>query len=112
MAVTQIASGSTTPSLATDTQLGSDITTAGIYVLRISAANLADGETLILILKDEPRSGDGVEECERVPAARHAQGTPGIRFGPFEIMHTGQFFLRQENGTARAFKWSIRRLDG
>lgn len=110
--VIQQDSGSTTPSLATDTQLGADIVNPGIYVLEIDTDNLVDGETLLLIFKDKVRSSSGFKEVDRMPVAKHTQG-PGllVKFGPYEIMHGGQFFLRQEGGVARAFEWSIRKFD-
>jgi len=110
--VIEHASGSTTPTLATDTQLGSDITVAGIFILRIDVDNLVDGETLIGIFKQKVRTGDSVKEDERRVIARHAQG-PGVQvpFGPFESVHNCSFWIRQENGTARAFNWSIRKFD-
>lgn len=104
--------GSTTPTLDTDTQLGSDITAAGIYVLEVDADNLVDGETLLLIFKDKVRSSSSHKEVDRMPVAKHTQGPALlVKFGPYEILHSGQFFLRQEGGTARAFEWSIRKFD-
>lgn len=106
------ASGSTTPTLDTDTQLGSDITAAGIYVLHIDVDNLVDGETLLGIFKSKVRTGDSVKEDERRVLAKHTQGpSVQVRFGPFESPWTCQFFIRQEGGTARAFPWSIRKFD-
>lgn len=111
MAVTEHDSGSTTPTLSTDTQLGSDITTAGVYTLEIDTDNLVDGEALILIWKSKVRSSSSFKEVDRIPAAVHAQGPEVLaKFGPYEVIHGGQFFIRQEGGTARAFEWSIRSL--
>ena len=114
MAVTEHASNSTTPgALSTDTQLGSDITTAGIYVVEIDVDNIVDGETGILILKSKVRSSSSHKEVDRMPVVKHAAGPAVlVKYGPFEVMHSAQVFWRQEGGTARAVEWSIRRLDG
>jgi hypothetical protein len=107
----QVQSNSTTPAaLATDHQLGTDITTAGIYVLEIDTDNLVAGETLLLIFKSKVRSSSGFKELERLPVASGDQAIPLVKFGPFEIIHGGQFFIRQEGGTLRAFEWSMRNL--
>jgi hypothetical protein len=104
---TEKTSNSTTPgSLSVDEQLA-DITDPGIYQLRISRANLANGETLIVRCKVKVRTGDSLETLwERTFV--NAIGAEGLTDLPVVVSpHEIKFSIEQQGGTLRAYRWAV-----
>lgn len=108
MALSVKASGSQTATLNTNHTL---LATAdsGVYVFVVDAANLANGETLILTITRPARSLDPARVAYTA-VFQHALGSPLLLSPPVPCPVGGDFVLRQEGGTGRAYPWSIEQL--
>jgi len=108
MALSVKSSGSQTATLATDHTLLST-PDSGVYVMVVDAANLANGETLILTIQRKARSGDTIRTAYTA-VFQHALGSPLLLSPPVPCPVGADFILRQEGGTGRAYPWSIEQL--
>ena len=106
MAPSETATGSTTLSDTSETQLSTDITTAGTYQLLLDLTNLADGDDVTVRVKMKVRSADTayvVFEREFV----HAVGAEIIAVTPpFPVVNHIGFFLQRTTGS-NAYAWAI-----
>ena len=108
------AENTATPTLATDTTL---VTQAGpigggCYILHVNAVNLLNGETLTLTLRTKARP-TGTTQTAFVGTYSHIQSDP-LKISPLIAVPVGSelvVILRQDGGTARAFNWSLIRID-
>lgn len=108
MAVSINNSGSQTATISTEHTLGSAITTAGIYQLKVDMANLAAGDILELRMYGKVRSTD----TERLMWGPVSYGpippSVDIAVSPADVCAASvKFTLKQVAGTGRAFPWAI-----
>lgn len=106
MAVTSSASGTQTATVSTEHNLGSAITTAGVYVLVVDTNALAGGDRLELRAKTKAKSG-GTQRLAYVASYRNAQTTMIKYSVPVPVDTEVQFTLKQTAGTGRSFDWNI-----
>lgn len=105
MAVTSAASGTQTAVLTTEHTLATK-TDAGVYVLVVDTANLANDETLELKLKTKAKSG-GTSRLAYSAIYKHAQGDPNKYSIPVPIDTEIIATLTQTGGTGRDFDWNL-----
>lgn len=104
------ASGSQTATLDTDHTLATQTAPTGgaAYLLRVDAANLANGERLILTLATKARVGDTTRTAYQ-SVYLHAQADP-LKISPTIVVEESNevvAVLRQEGGTGRAYPWAL-----
>lgn len=114
MPVSIAAQGTTTPTLGTASTLATITppTGGGVYLLQVDAANLANGETLTLVLRTRARPSGTTRDAYTATWA-HVQSDP-IKPSPVVAVPAGSELvatLRQNGGTARAFDWAVLRID-
>lgn len=108
MAVSINNSGSQTATINTEHTLGSAITTAGIYQLKVDIANLAAGDIVELRMYGKVRSTDterlmwGPVTYGNVPPSQLIAVSP-----PDICAASVKYTLKQVAGTGRAFPWAI-----
>lgn len=98
--------------LNSETTLGSAITSAGTYQLKLNLENIAGGATpdiLELRVYSKTLSGDS-EELIDIWTLVGAQVVPIIYTPPYPELYYLEFTLKQTQGTGRTFKWNILRL--
>jgi hypothetical protein len=105
MSVTLKASGTQTATLDTEHTL-TTITDAGVYVLKVDTANLANGETLRLRIYTKCLS-DGTERLAYEAIYKHAQGVPMKYSVPVAENISFRATLLQSGGTGRNYPWAI-----
>jgi len=105
MAVTSVGSGSQTATIDTEHTLDTE-TTAGVYVLVVDTANLADGDVLILRLKTKYASG-GTSRLAFVATYANAQVEPNKYSPPVPVDTEIVATLEQTDGTGRSFPWNF-----
>jgi len=106
MGIAETATGSTTLSDTSETQLSTDITTAGTYQLLVDLSNMANGDDVTIRAKVKVKSAEtAIVAFERT--FTHAAGVEKIVITPpFPIgTHIG-FFLQRATGS-NAYVWSI-----
>lgn len=108
------AENTTTPTLATDTTLTTTAgpTGGGCYVLHVDAVNLVNGETLTLTLRTRARVSTTTRTAY-VGIYPNVQSDP-IKISPLIPVPASSelvAIIRQDGGTARAFPWSLIRID-
>lgn len=109
MTVSSTQSGSQTATLDTEHQLGSTITTAGIYCLVVDTSNMTTTDKTILRAKTKCRSGD----TSRLAFYSTFLNNSGNAYSPPVPIDTEVLFtLEQTDGTGRAFPWNILNLGG
>ncbi len=99
-------------SIGTETTIGSAITTAGTYQLRLNASNLAGGGTpdiLELRVYSKVLTGDtkaliDIWTFVGIPVV------PIIYTPPYPELYYLEFSLKQTQGTGRTFKYNIVQL--
>lgn len=106
MAVTSNQSGSQTATISTEHQLGTAITTAGVYVLVVDTAALALGDVLELRCKTKAKSGS-TSRLAYFATYANAQTEPNKYSIPIPVDTEVVFTLTQTAGTGRAFDWDI-----
>lgn len=106
MSVSSNQSGSQTATISTRHQLGSTITTAGVYVLVVDMNALVLGDTLILEAEIKAKSGSTSRVAYKTRFS-HAQSEPNKLSVPIPVSDSVSFFLTQSAGTGRAFDWNI-----
>jgi hypothetical protein len=108
-------SGSQTATLDTDHTLitKSAPSSGGTFQLVVDAANLANGEELVLTLETKARAADTRRRVWRDRVA-DVLDTP-ILASPYVSIESGNELvcvLRQEGGSGRVFPWALKRVDG
>ena len=116
MPVSVVASGSVTPTLATDTTLVTQAapSAGAVYVLKLDLAALANGEAITVRLRTRARGTDALRDTYSC-SWQHAQGSDPLKVSPVIPVEAGnacEVVLRQDGGTARAVPWALVRLDG
>lgn len=109
MALSSESSSDVTPSTdGVEIQVGSDITTAGIYALAVDANALTDDERLEIIAKQKVLSG-GTERVAWQASVEAADGldAPVILTPAFVTPQHLAFYLEQTGGTLRTFPCEI-----
>jgi hypothetical protein len=113
MAVTAAAEGSTTPTVgSSESNLGSTLTTAGVYQLWIDTNAMVGGTTpdiLIVRFYGKARTGD----TERLIDEHSLIGAQSVLLWvskPYAALYSFRAAIVQSQGTARAFPWSIRAM--
>lgn len=114
MPVSVAAEGTSTPTLGTASTLATITPPTGgaVYVLHVDAANLANGETLTLVLRTRARPS-GTTRDAYTGTYQHTQSDP-VKPSPAVFVPPGSQLvatLRQDGGTARAFDWAVLRID-
>lgn len=99
-------SGSQTATISTEHDLGTEITTAGTYVLVVDTAAMVAGDVLELRIKTKAKSG-GTQRVAYVVSYANAQAAPNKYSVPVPIDTSFQATLKQTAGTGRAFPWNI-----
>lgn len=112
MALTRHAEGQITPgALATDAQIGADITVTGFFKLELRLpAALALGERVQIVYKKRILSTDGVGtelEGDRLSIADGPQTQRLKEHRWLEAMGFLQYFIRQDGGTIRTYDYVI-----
>lgn len=107
MALGTKSSGSQTATISTEHTL-LDTADSGTYQLKVSMANLANGDVIELRFYDKVRSGDDYTVVWSAAFA-HARGADGAEVvsPPLGCPNGAKFTLKQTAGTGRAFPWSV-----
>ena len=95
-----------------ETTLGSAITDAGSYQLKLNLANLVGGATpdiLELRVYSKTLTGD-TKALMDIWTFVGAQVLPIIYTPPYPELYYLEFTLKQTQGTGRTFKWNILQL--
>lgn len=106
MTVSSNQSGSQTATIGTEHTLGSAIAAAGVFVLVVDAANMANGDVLELRIKTKAKSG-ATSRLAYVTTFAHAQTEPVKYSVPVPVDTEFVATLKQTAGTGRAFDWNI-----
>lgn len=101
------ASGSHTAD-GTLTNIGTEITAAGVYQLVADINALGLGDTVEFEFHTKARSSDTARRY-RHGAYKNPAVDPIVKSEPFEITHSGQFKIKA-SGVSNAFPWSIRKF--
>lgn len=114
MSITSIAntnSGATTlTSGAGATQLGSTITTPGVYVLMLDLDAMANGDLLSVSVPLKVDSGATAHEAEPMDFA-DGQAIPIMPLGPFVVTDSIGFFVAFTGGAGTlSLRWNVVRL--
>ena len=83
-------------------------TTDGAFQLFVDVANMVNGDTLTLRIKEKARSGD-TQRTLWTASYRHTQARKLTASPPIILLHGWAMTLEQTAGTGRAFPWSIRK---
>lgn len=106
MAVTSAASGTQSAVISTEHNLGSAITTAGVYVLVVDCNAMVGGDRLELRIKTKALSG-GTQRLAYIAVYKNAQSTL-IKYSVAVPVDTEiQCTLKQTAGTGRSFPWNL-----
>lgn len=95
--------------VGTETQLGSNSTTNGTYVLKVNATNMALGDILEIRLYTQDISSGSVLQCFKGTFA-NVQTSPIILSPPVPSDIALKCTLKQTAGTGRTFTWEILRI--
>jgi hypothetical protein len=107
------ASGSTTPTIGTETTLASatSLSQGGTFLPQIDLSNMADGDaTEIRIYCQANASSSLVTQCYM--AFANAQGDPLPPLPALPATIGWKVTINQTTGTARAYQWSVLNLYG
>lgn len=107
MAITEHATGSQAATLDTEHTLSSGIATAGMYQLVLDVNAMANGDVLLVRVKERARSGD-TTRLEEIYTLANLQTKKLWRSDWFAFDHDGAFSIEQTDGTGRTYPWSIR----
>ena len=107
---TEHVAGSQTAVISTEHVLNTTTpeTTDGAFQLVVDVANMVNGDTLTLRIKEKARSGD-TQRTLWTASYRNAQARPLTASPPIILLHGWDMTLEQTAGTGRAFPWSIRK---
>jgi hypothetical protein len=106
MAVTNAANGTTAAlTLSTPATLTTQ-TTPGVYVLTISLANMASGDTVTVTAQTKVLSGSTARVL-MTTTFTGAQTVPAQQSLPVVAEHEVAYIIEQTAGTGRAFAWSV-----
>lgn len=105
MAIASVGDGSQTATIDTEHTLDTE-TTAGVYVLCVDLANLANGDTVVLRIKTKCRSG-GTSRLAWLASYSHVQVCNNVYSVPVVADIECLATLEQTDGTGRAFPWSL-----
>lgn len=106
MAVTSAASGTQAATVSTEHNLGSAITTAGVYVLVVDTNAMVGGDRLELRARTKTKTGS-TQRLAYVASYRNAQSTLVKYSVPVPVDTEVQFTLKQTAGTGRSFDWNV-----
>lgn len=88
------------------TQLGTTVTTAGTYVLKVDTNAMTNGDSILLESEVKPISG-GTRRIAQRAYYSHAQGQPIKQLLPEPEAVEVTWYITQTAGTGRAFPWAI-----
>ena len=108
MALTSVGSGTQTATIDTEHTLDTE-TGAGVYVLVVDMANLANGDIVILRLKTKAKSG-GTSRLAYQATDANVQGEPNKYSIPVPVDTEIIATLEQTDGTGRDFPWNLLKL--
>jgi hypothetical protein len=103
---TAVQEGTTTPTVNTETTLGSAETSNKNLLLTIDAANMVNGDTLEVRIYTIVRSG-GTEQVAYARRYKNVQAEPIKYSVPVPADISFRASIKQTTGTARAFPWKI-----
>jgi hypothetical protein len=98
--------GTQTATISTRHQLGTTVSTAGVYVLKVDTGNMANGDALTLEVESKSISGGTRRVSQRLYFA-NAQAAPVKELVPEPEVVELAVYLTQTAGTGRAFDWAI-----
>lgn len=105
MALNSAASGAQTAVTGVEHALAT-ITSAGVYIVTVDLAQLANGERVTIQIKTRTRSADTTRLYARVYAS-HALADPIFKSVPVPSGHELVVTLQQDGGSGRTFPWDI-----
>jgi hypothetical protein len=108
MAVTSVGSGTQTATLDTEHTLDTE-TGAGVYVLVVDTANMANGDVVILRLKTKALTGATSRLAYQATYA-NVQGEPNKYSIPVPVDTEIIATLEQTDGTGRNFPWNLLKM--
>jgi hypothetical protein len=108
MSVTSVGSAVQTATLDTEHTLDTE-TAAGVYVLVVDTANLANGDIVILRIKTKYATG-GTSRIAYAVTYANAQGEPNKYSIPVPVDTEIVCTLEQTDGTGRDFPWNLLKL--
>lgn len=105
---TEVQAGTQSASVNTEHTLGSAISTAGTYQLRVNLKNMALGDRVEMRAKLKLNGSDTLEEAF-FHVFDNVQGTKQTLSIPIPVVAGGslEFSLKQTAGTGRSFLWQI-----
>lgn len=106
MTVASNQSGSQTAVITTEHNIGTAITSAGVYVLVVDTNAMVAGDVLELRAKTKCKSGSTARLAYYATFC-NAQSEPNKYSVPVPVDTEVQFTLKQTAGTGRAFDWNI-----
>jgi len=106
MAASNVQSGTQAATVSTRHQLGTTVTAAGVYQLKVDTNAMATGDSVTLEVEAKTASGSTRRVKERMYLAG-VQSTPVIESLPHAEPVEVAFFLTQTAGTGRSFDWAI-----
>lgn len=111
MAISEHASGTQAVTLGTEHFLGTDPdTTDGAFQFVVDTSVLGQGDTLEIRVYEAALSSDVVSQQVFVAVLTNEQND-GLWMSPaLLLLHRWRFSIKQTTGTARSFKWSIRKV--
>lgn len=95
--------------VGTETQLGSNSTTNGTYVLKVNTTNLALGDVLEVRLYAQDISSGSLVQCFKCTLA-NVSINPLLISPPVASDISLKCTLKQTSGTGRTFTWEILRI--
>lgn len=106
MTVSSNQSGSQTTVITTEHNLGTAITSAGVYVLVLDTNAMVAGDVIEIRAKTKAKTGS-TQRLAYIASYAHAQGEQNKYSVPIPVDTEIQFTLKQTAGTGRAFDWNI-----
>jgi hypothetical protein len=105
MALASVGTGTQTATIDTEHTLDTE-TTAGVYILVVDTANLANGDVVTFRIKTKYASG-GTSRLAFSATYAHAQAEPNKYSPPIPIDAEIVCTLEQTDGTGRDFPWNL-----
>lgn len=109
MALTQASSGTQTAVLDTEHSLATE-TDARVYIYVVNLSNMAEDDVVVLRVKTKVLSG-GSSAVAFIAMFSGAQPVDVVYSEPVPSAHSAEFTLKQTDGVARDFEWSILEVD-
>jgi len=110
MAITNVGSGTTTPTIDVVSTLDTN-TVFGIYQAYINLTNLVKGDVIRVFVTTKVLTGDTEETLFEAIYANDLIANSIVCTPPFVSEFSSSFKIEQTDGVARAFPWAVYRLD-